>query len=96
MENSYVYILTNQYNTTLYLGATSNLVKRIYEHREKLADGFSKRYNLNKLVYFEMFGDITNAIAREKQLKAGSRMDKLDLIKNSNPQWNYLHEEITK
>lgn len=83
--NSYVYILTNVTNRVLYVGITSNLVKRIYEHQEKLIKGFSTKYNLNKLVYYEVFEDINEAIKREKQLKAGSREKKLNLIEKTNP-----------
>lgn len=85
-----VYILTNQYNTVLYTGVTSDLYHRIMEHREKVYPGFTSRYNVHKLVYFEEFGDISDAIAREKQIKAGSRQKKLDLINSINPNWDDL------
>lgn len=75
----FVYILTNTNNRVLYIGVTNNIVRRIWEHREKLIDGFTKKYNLNKLVYYEMCEEAYNAISREKQLKAGSRKKKLNL-----------------
>lgn len=70
-----------------------DLIKRIWEHKQKLADGFSKKYNLDKLVYYEQFEDITEAIKREKQLKGGSRKKKTDLIDKINPEWRDLYEE---
>jgi len=91
-KQGYVYILTNKWETTLYTGVTSNLVKRIYEHKEKLIDGFSKKYNLNKLVYYEVFEDIADAIAREKQIKGGGRQEKIGLINGMNPDWQDLYE----
>lgn len=93
-KQSFVYIITNYEETTLYVGVTNNLARRTFEHKEKLTKGFSKNYNLNKLVYYEMFSDITLAIAREKQLKGGSRKRKLDLINKFNPEWNDLYESI--
>ncbi|HVN56267.1 MAG TPA: GIY-YIG nuclease family protein [Anaerolineaceae bacterium] len=86
-DTYYVYILTNPYNTVLYVGITNDLRRRVYEHKEKLVPGFTTRYNVNKLVYYEEGCDITQAIAREKQLKAGSRQKKLDLINRFNPDW---------
>jgi putative endonuclease len=83
--NSYVYIITNVTNRVLYVGVTSDLVKRVYEHRNHLIKGFSDKYNLNKLVYYEIFEDIKEAIKREKQIKAGSRENKLKLIEKLNP-----------
>ena len=90
----YVYILTNKYNTILYIGVTNNLKRRVYEHKNKLVEGFTKKYNINKLVYYEVFEDAYNAISREKQLKAGSRKKKLDLINKINKEWKDLYEEI--
>lgn len=90
----YVYILFNKKNGTLYIGVTSNLIKRIYEHKNKLADGFTKKYDVNKLGYYEICDDITTAIKREKQLKAGNRRKKIDLIEKNNPEWNDLYHEI--
>lgn len=86
--------MANKVNTVLYTGVTSNLQKRIYEHKEKLADGFTKRYNINKLVYFEQFDDIENAIIREKQIKGGSRQKKIDLIKKLNPGFEDLYYRL--
>jgi len=95
MENqSFVYILTNNHHTTLYIGVTNSLIRRTFEHKEKLTKGFSKKYNLTKLVYYELFSDITLAIAREKQLKGGSRHKKLDLINKFNPDWEDLYNKI--
>lgn len=95
MKPGFTYIITNKYNTTLYIGVTSNLPKRILEHIEKRhAGSFSARYNLNKLVYFEQFQMIGDAIAREKQLKGGSRLAKVKLIEGMNPLWKDLFGEI--
>ncbi|MDP3955096.1 MAG: GIY-YIG nuclease family protein [bacterium] len=92
----YVYIATNKINTVLYTGVTNNLVRRIYEHKNKLIKGFSSKYNICKLVYFEIYNDINEAIKREKQIKAGSRKKKLELIKKINPDFKDLYEEIIK
>ena len=95
MKPGFIYIITNKYNTTLYIGVTSNLPKRILEHIEKrFENSFTSRYNLNKLVYFEQFQMIGDAIAREKQLKAGSRSSKIKLIESVNPLWKDLFSEI--
>ena len=88
--NYYVYIITNNYNTVLYVGVTNNLVRRIYEHKNKLIDGFSKKYNLNKLVYFEETTDVNSAILREKQLKSYKRCKKIALIEKINPTWEEI------
>ncbi len=93
-KRGYVYILTNKNNTTLYTGVTSNLPKRIYEHKNKIVDGFSKKYNLDKLVYYEIFEEIIEAISREKQIKAGSRKKKIELINSLNPEWKDLSEDF--
>jgi putative endonuclease len=93
-KQSYIYIITNTANNVLYIGVTSDLVKRIYEHKNKIIDGFSKKYNLYKLVYFECFDDINNAIAREKQLKNWHKEWKYNLINEVNKQWNDLYESI--
>jgi putative endonuclease len=93
-RQSFIYILTNKYNKVLYTGVTSDLRKRIWEHREKLVDGFTKRYNVSKLVYYEIFADIRDAIAREKQIKAGSRQKKIDLIAGMNPEWRDLYDDL--
>jgi putative endonuclease len=93
-KQGYVYMMMNDGNSVIYTGVTSNLIKRVYEHREKLIDGFTKRYNVSKLVYYEVFTDITEAIIREKQIKAGSRKKKLELIVKMNPEFKDLYREI--
>lgn len=94
MKNGYVYILFSKRNGTLYIGVTSDLVKRIYQHKNKLADGFTKKYNVDKLGYYEIYEDINQAIEREKKLKNSPRKKKLDLIEINNPDWNDLYYEI--
>ena len=90
-----VYIITNAHHTTLYVGVTSDLCRRIVQHREKVfAKSFSARYNLYKLVYYEVFHTIQEAMERERQLKAGSRRKKEQLINRFNPEWRDLFEEI--
>ncbi|MDF2450429.1 MAG: putative endonuclease containing a domain [Bacteroidota bacterium] len=90
-----VYILTNQGNTTLYTGVTSNIIKRLYEHRTGTYKmSFTSKYALNKLVYYEVFLRIEDAIAREKQIKGGSRLKKENLIISINPNWNDLSKEV--
>ena len=91
MEKQYfVYIMTSRHNTVLYTGVTSNLEKRVWEHRTGIHEGFTKKYHITKLVYYEMYEDPTSAIAREKQLKAGSRKKKIALIEAANPRWEEL------
>ncbi len=90
----YVYILFSKKNGTLYVGVTSDLVKRVWQHKNKLVKGFTQKYNVDKLGYYEVSNDINSAIAREKQLKGGSRQTKLDLIEINNPNWNDLYYEI--
>ena len=90
----YVYILTNDFNTLTYTGVTNDLKRRVSEHKEKLANGHTKKYRIGKLVYYEAGGDINGALAREKQIKAGSRKKKLDLIDAFNPEWKDLYDEI--
>ncbi len=90
----YVYIMTNKRNTVLYTGVTNDLRRRVYEHREKLVDGFTGKYNIIKLVYYEIFQDPENAIIREKHLKAGSRQKKIDLINQMNKEWRDLYEQL--
>lgn len=95
MKPGFVYIITNKYQTVVYTGVTSNLPKRILEHKEKRnPHSFSARYNVNILVFYEQFQEIGDAIAREKQIKAGSRAAKNDLIRSLNPTWTDLFEEI--
>ena len=86
--------MTNKNNTVLYTGVTNNLQKRVYEHKEKLVEGFTKKYNVVKLVYYEIFYDPENAIAREKQIKAGARQKKLDLINSMNQEWKDLYDSL--
>ena len=94
MKQPCIYIITNRHNTTLYIGVTSNLVQRIYQHKNKLVKGFSARYNLNKLVYFEQFEDMDNAIIREKRLKLWKREWKNRLINEINPSWRDLYSDL--
>lgn len=94
-KNYYTYILASQKNGTLYIGVTNNLIKRIYEHKEKLVEGFTEKYNVNKLVYFEQHNNPNDAIIREKKLKDWKRQWKIDLIEESNPEWLDLYEDIT-
>jgi putative endonuclease len=90
----YVYIMTNAHNTVIYTGITNDLPRRAYEHRNGLGGIFTKKYNVCKLVYYEVTDSIESAIAREKQIKGGSRRKKIDLINSLNPQWKDLYEEI--
>jgi putative endonuclease len=90
----YVYLMTNDHNSVLYTGFTSDLKKRIYEHKEKLVAGFTAKYNVVKLVYYEAFADPESAIRREKQIKGGSRKKKINLITGVNKEWRDLYEEI--
>lgn len=93
-KQGFIYILFNVPNGTLYVGVTSDLVGRMYKHKHKVYPGFTKKYGVDKLGYYEVFGDIYNAINREKQLKAGSRTDKLKLINEFNPNWFDLYDSI--
>ena len=90
---AFVYIMTNKYNTVLYTGVTNDLQRRVYQHKEKQIAGFTQKYNLNKLVYYELFDSIKAAIVREKQIKAGTRQKKVELIAAMNPEWKDLYEE---
>lgn len=90
----YVYIMTNKSNNVLYTGVTNNLKRRVYEHRAKLAGGFTKKYNVNKLVYYDIFEDPENAILWKKRIKAGSRKKKIDMINTMNKEWKDLYKEI--
>jgi len=93
MGRSYgVYIMANKWNTVLYTGVTANLWWRTYEHKHKLVKGFTSRYNVDKLVYYEEYGYIGDAIRREKQIKGGSRQKKINLINSVNPKWGDLSE----
>ncbi len=91
-----VYIMTNVHNTVLYTGVTNNLERRVMEHKAGKGGTFTKKYNVHKLVYFECGNDVNAAIFREKQIKAGSRKKKIDLIKSINPDWKDLFEEMNK
>ncbi len=93
MKNCYVYILSNR-SKTLYIGVTGDLQRRIYEHRQKLIDGFTKKYNLTSLVYFETFNNMQGAIQKEKQLKNWHREWKTNLIESTNPGWKDLSEDF--
>jgi putative endonuclease len=86
--------MTNKNNRVLYTGITNDLKRRVYEHKEKLVGGFTKKYNVSKLVYYEVFEDPENAIWREKKIKAGSRQKKIDLINSINKEWTDLYEKI--
>jgi putative endonuclease len=90
----YVYIMSNQNNTVLYTGVTSDLKRRVYEHKEKLVSGFTKKYNITKLVYYEIVEDINSAIEREKKIKGGSRRKKIELITDANKEWRDLYEGL--
>ena len=93
-KEGYIYILFNRKNGTLYVGVTSDLIKRIYQHKNKLIEGFTKKYGVDKLGYYEVYSDIERAIAREKQIKAGSRKKKIDLIEKINPNWDDLYYSL--
>ncbi|MGH7108955.1 MAG: GIY-YIG nuclease family protein [Stellaceae bacterium] len=95
MQKQYcIYILTNKRHTVLYMGVTGELKRRIYQHREKMLPGFTNRYNVSKLVYYECTDDAVGAIAREKQIKAGSRQKKIGLVSRLNPEWQDLYDDL--
>lgn len=94
MNRYFVYFMTNFTNSVIYVGVTSNLIKRVYQHKNKIYDGFTTTYYVNKLVYFEEYSDIEEAIKREKQIKGGSRQDKIDLIIKDNPNYEDLYTKI--
>ena len=89
-----VYIMSNGRNTVLYTGVTNDLKRRVYEHKNGLGGGFTKSYQVHKLVYYEISNDVRAAIAREKQIKGGSRQKKVDLVNSLNPAWRDLYDEI--
>ncbi|MDD3149751.1 MAG: GIY-YIG nuclease family protein [Candidatus Gastranaerophilales bacterium] len=93
-KQSYIYIMTNKKNGTIYTGVTSNLIRRVHEHKRKIFKGFTQKYELDKLVYYQIFDNIEDAITREKQIKGGSRKKKLDLINEFNKDWEDLYEKI--
>ncbi len=90
MKHYYIYILTNKNNQVLYTGVTNNLLRRAYEHKNKLIDGFTKKYNLTKLVYCEDFTDVNDVLATEKKIKGWLRIKKIKLIETKNPEWKDL------
>ena len=90
----YIYIMTNKNNTVLYTGVTNDLKRRVYLHKNKFMDGFTKKYNISKLVYYEISQEVKTAILREKQIKAGSRAKKIMLIENMNIDWNDLYHKL--
>ena len=94
MKEPCVYILSNHRRGTLYIGVTSSLVKRVWEHKQGLVDGFTKKYQIHTLVYFEMADDMPTAIAREKQLKKWRRMWKIELIEKQNNEWRDLYADL--
>ncbi|MDD2301964.1 MAG: GIY-YIG nuclease family protein [Eubacteriales bacterium] len=94
MKQYYVYILASRKNGTLYIGVTGDLRKRIYEHKQNVVDGFTQKYNVHILVYYEVHGDIREAISREKQIKKWNRAWKLRLIEEKNGEWRDLYDEI--
>jgi len=93
-KDYYVYVLASQRNWTLYIGVTSNLLKRIWEHKNKAIEGFTQKYSVDKLVYFEQYSDTENAIKREKRLKKYNRQWKLELIEKENPEWRDLYTDL--
>jgi putative endonuclease len=90
-----VYLMTNEHNTVIYSGVTNNLACRVYEHKNGLGGIFTKKYNVNKLVYYEVGDNVHAALAREKQIKGGSRKKKIDLVDSFNPEWKDLFDEIS-
>ena len=94
MKTYYVYILTNKYNKVLYVGMTNDLRRRMYEHKNKLVKGFTSKYNLNKLIYYEETNDVKNAIRREKEIKKWRREKKINLIESKNKEWSDLSIEL--
>ena len=86
--------MTNKNNTVIYTGVTSDLIKRVYEHKQKFVEGFTKKYKVDKLVYYEIFSNIKNAIQKGKQIKGGSRIKKINLIKSMNPEFEDLYDKL--
>ena len=93
-KESYIYLLTNQSTRVLYTGVTNDLIRRIYEHKNKFVSGFTKQYNVNRLVYYEIFSDIVTAIEREKQIKGWTTKKKNDLVNSLNPKWEDLYPSL--
>lgn len=94
MQKHYVYILASQKGGTLYIGVTKNLKRRIYEHKEKLIDGFTKTYNISQLVHYEIYDDYWNAANREARMKKWNRAWKIELIQKNNPEWTDLYDGL--
>jgi putative endonuclease len=92
----YVYLLASRIGGTLYIGVTNNLVRRVYQHREKIVEGFTKQYDVTRLVYYEVHSDVEAAITREKQMKKWNRAWKVRLIEEDNPNWDDLYKRIAK
>lgn len=95
-KHYFVYILASKRNGTLYIGVTNNLIRRVYEHKNDLIEGFTKKYGVHHLVYYEMTNDVKSAIEREKRLKKWNRKWKLELIEKMNPQWKDLYDELVQ
>ncbi len=93
-RKGYVYLMSNKWNSVICTGITSNLTKRVYEHKQKKIAGFTKQYNATKLVYYELFDSVQDAIARDKQIKAGSRKAKMSLIESKNPKYDDLYRQL--
>lgn len=96
MNAYYVYIMASKKNGTLYIGVTNNLTRRVYEHKNDLIEGFTKKYGVHKLVYYEQINDIDSEIEREKKLKKWNRRWKIGLIQKFNPNWHDIYDELTK
>ncbi|UCD55040.1 MAG: GIY-YIG nuclease family protein [Candidatus Omnitrophota bacterium] len=94
MNQYYVYILASKRNGTLYIGMTNDLIKRVYEHKNNLVEGFTKKYHVHKLVYYEQTNDVYSAITREKQMKKWNRAWKIELIEKNNPNWEDLYDSL--
>lgn len=94
MKYYYAYILANKTNTVLYTGVTNDLKKRVYQHREKLVEGFAKKFNVYGLIFYEQTENVESAIQREKQIKSWSRLRKVELISKFNPEWEDLYEKL--
>ena len=94
MKQFYLYILSSQKNGTLYVGVTSDIIKRVYEHKAKLRKGFTSKYNVTQLVYYEIWATAQEAIAREKQIKHWNRIWKIKRIEQDNPEWKDLYEKL--
>jgi len=94
MKQYYVYILASKRNGTLYIGITNNVLKRVYEHKNNLIEGFTQKYGVHNLVYYECYNDIYDAIAREKRIKKWKRQWKIELIEKDNPKWKDLYFDV--